>query len=77
MRSILIFSLMVIALLLATPQDAGAYIGPGAGISALGSVLALIGGIFLAIAGFLWYPIKRLLAKFKQKRSTDKKVTPS
>jgi hypothetical protein len=77
MKSILIFSLLITALMIAEPQYAGAYIGPGAGISALGSVLALIGGIFLAIAGFLWYPIKRLLAKFKQKRSADKKVTPS
>jgi len=77
MKSKYIFSLLITALLIATPQYAGAYIGPGAGISAIGSVLALIGGIFLAILGFLWYPIKRLLAKFKKKKKSDEEVTLS
>lgn len=43
-----------------------AYVGPGVGLSAIGTVLAFIGAVFLLIAGFLWYPIKRLL-KRKQK----------
>ena len=37
---------------------AHAYIGPGAGLSAIGSLLALIAAVFVAIFGFLWYPIK-------------------
>ena len=77
MQSILILSLMVIALLLAAPQSAGAYIGPGAGIAAIGTVIALIGSILLAIVAFLWYPIKRLLAKLKQRRMNDQRGTPS
>ena len=40
-----------------------AYVGPGAGLSALGSVLALIGAAFLLFVGFLWYPIKRMLRR--------------
>jgi hypothetical protein len=72
MKSIIILSLMAIALLLAAPQGTGAYIGPGAGIAAIGTVIALIGGILLAIVAFIWYPIKRLLAKIKKKRMTDK-----
>ena len=28
-------------------------------------VIALIGGILLAIVGFVWYPIKRMLRKLK------------
>ena len=40
-----------------------AYIGPGAGLSALGTLLALIFGLLVAIIGFLWYPLKRLLRK--------------
>ena len=54
MQSILILSLIVISLLLAAPQSAGAYIGPGAGIAAIGTVIALIGSILLAIVAFLW-----------------------
>ena len=77
MQSIIILSLMVIALLFATPQGTEAYIGPGAGIAAIGTVIAFIGAILLAIVAFLWYPIKRLLAKIKQKRMNDQKGTPS
>ena len=40
------------------PSLAQAYIGPGAGLSAIGSLLALIAAVFVAIFGFLWYPIK-------------------
>jgi len=77
MQSIIILSLMVIALLLAAPQGTEAYVGPGAGIAAIGTVIALIGGILLAIVAFIWYPIKRLLAKIKRKRMTDKEDFPS
>lgn len=40
-----------------------AYVGPGAGLSALGSLLALLAAVVVAIAGFLWYPIKRIFGK--------------
>ena len=43
-----------------------AYIGPGAGLSAIGSVLALVGAVLLMILGFIWYPVKRILAGRKQ-----------
>lgn len=52
------------------PITAYAYIGPGAGLSAIGSVLALIGAILLAILGFIWFPVKRLLKKIKKKSET-------
>ena len=48
-----------------------AYVGPGAGLSALGSLLALLAAVVVAIAGFLWYPIKRLLGK---RRATEKQA---
>ena len=77
MKLILISSLIVITLLFTVPQGTDAYIGPGAGIAAIGTVLAIIGGILLAIVAFIWYPIKRLLAKIKKKRMTDKEITSS
>lgn len=46
-----------------------AYIGPGAGLSAIGSVLALVGAVLLMILGFVWYPVKRMLARRKQDSS--------
>lgn len=47
------------------PGAAEAYIGPGAGLSAIGSLLALIGAVLLAIVGFVWYPVRRLLRRGK------------
>ena len=53
--------LALAALLL--PAIASAYIGPGPGLSAIGSLLALVGAVLLAIVGFVWYPIRRLLRR--------------
>ena len=47
----------------ATP--AFAYLGPGAGLSAIGAFLALIIGIIVAFFGFIWYPLKRFLRQGK------------
>jgi len=48
-------------LALLAPVTAHAYIGPGAGISAIGSLLALIAAVLLAIVGFVWFPMKRFM----------------
>ncbi len=48
-----------------------AYIGPGTGLSAIGTLIAVIGAVLLAIIGFIWYPVKRLLAKIKKNKSGD------
>ncbi len=52
------------------PSAAHAYIGPGAGISAIGSLLALIAAVLLAIVGFVWYPVKRI-RKNRRKARTE------
>ena len=49
-----LFTALLALAVLALPTIAFAYVGPGAGLSAIGTVLALI-------VGFIWYPIKRLL----------------
>lgn len=61
--------------MVAAPELLHAYVGPGVGLSAIGSVLAFIGAIFLLIVGFLWYPIKRLL-KRRQKPDEDVAADP-
>lgn len=53
------------AIAVLAPGLAQAYIGPGAGISAIGAALALLAAVFFAIVGFVWYPVKRLLKKRK------------
>jgi hypothetical protein len=69
---------LAMVLLLASPRVALAYIGPGAGITAIGTALALIGAVFLAIVGFVWYPIKRLRAKLRERsaRKRDGNADP-
>ena len=53
------------------PNSALAYIGPGAGLSAIGTFLAVVGAVILLIVGFVWYPVKRLLRWLRAKRSAD------
>jgi len=48
------------------PVVAHAYVGPGLGLGALGVVFGILASIFLGIVGIFWYPIKRLLRKFRK-----------
>jgi hypothetical protein len=52
-----------------------AYVGPGAGLSAIGAFLAMVAGVFVAIVGFIWYPIKRLIRRIKGSPSTERPDT--
>ncbi len=56
---------------IALPSSALAYIGPGAGLSAIGTFLAVVGAFLLLIVGFIWYPVKRLLRGLKAKKKAD------
>lgn len=47
------------------PDLAAAYVGPGAGLTAIGSALTFLGLLLLLVAGFLWYPAKRLLRRLR------------
>lgn len=63
--------LSTFALAAGLPGAAMAYIGPGAGLTAIGSVLAFLGVILLLVAGFVWYPVKRLLRRRRRGASVD------
>tara|TARA_B100000212_G_C27305385_1_gene503370 strand:+ start:203 stop:391 length:189 start_codon:yes stop_codon:yes gene_type:complete len=43
-----------------------AYIGPGMSGGVIATILGIIGSIFLALFGILYYPIKRFLKKRKK-----------
>lgn len=53
-------------------DSAAAYIGPGAGITAIGTVVALFGAILLAIVGFIWFPVKRAWARMHGPQNQNK-----
>ncbi|QJB70812.1 hypothetical protein HF685_10990 [Parasphingorhabdus halotolerans] len=60
------------------PDPAQAYLGPGSGLTAIGSILALVGVIGLGIVGFIWYPIKRLINKLRGgRKETENSVETS
>lgn len=71
MRSFECISAGVVAIVLVDLALAGtaqAYVGPGAGLTAIGTVVALLAAVSLAVVGFIWYPIRRLR---RRRRSED------
>ena len=52
------------------PSVAHAYIGPGVGLGVIGTALAFLAAIALAIVGFVWYPLKRVLKGRKLPRTS-------
>jgi len=57
------FKLVFAAALMFFSSMSLAYVGPGAGLSAIGSVIALIFAVLVAFVGFVWFPLKRLFKK--------------
>jgi hypothetical protein len=53
--------------LLAMPEAAHAYGGPGSVISGIGALLAAVAALLASLFGFIWFPLKRLY----QKMSSD------
>lgn len=62
--------------ILLLPNIAAAYIGPGAGLSALGTAVAVVGAFLLLIVGFIWYPVKRLLRGRRASTAAAPEVKP-
>jgi len=54
--------------------NSNAYLGPGLGLGIIASTLGVIIAVLLAIFGIIWFPIKRLLLRSKNKNKKNKKV---
>jgi hypothetical protein len=65
--------LTVILMCLSTP--AFAYIGPGAGISVLGSVLGILATIVVTIGAILFWPLRKLMKRRKARTETGETKT--
>lgn len=59
------FALIAAAPLIIHMESAIAYVGPGTGLSAVGSFFAFLMAIILVIVGFFWLPLKRLYRKWR------------
>ena len=76
MRTLKIVLLSTFAILILS-DAASAYAGPGAGISAIGTLFSIVSAFFLAIVGFVWYPIKRVLRRFRSAPDEKPPIIPS
>ena len=59
-----------ILFLLTLNSSVFAYIGPGMGGGLIAGVLGVVGAVFLALFGILYYPIKRLIKNRQKKKET-------
>jgi uncharacterized membrane protein HdeD (DUF308 family) len=66
-RSSVIASWLAIAagMLLIMPSMAFAYVGPGAGITMIGTLIGIVVVIFGAIGAILYWPVRAMLRKKK------------
>ncbi|MEZ5461022.1 hypothetical protein [Dokdonella sp.] len=67
----LLFALILIAF----SGSAFAYIGPGAGVSFLGSIWAVLIGIVLAVAAVLIWPIRYVIRRMRNSANKAKGAT--
>ena len=67
-RSTLLLLALNFIVLLVSP--AAAYIGPGAGISVLGSLLGILATIFVAIGAILFWPLRTFVQRRKARRQS-------
>lgn len=58
---------MVVALFAAVPLLAHAYVGPGAGLGMVASLLAVVGAVLLSIVGLILWPWRLLRKRLQAK----------
>lgn len=56
-------------------MSALAYIGPGAGISVLGSLLGILATIVVAIGAIVMWPLRKVLKKRRQASAQEREDT--
>jgi hypothetical protein len=64
--------LALIIIFFLTTINANAYIGPGMAGGVIAAIIGIVIAILAAIFVIIWFPIKRLILKIKQKKSQDK-----
>ena len=57
--------ILVLILLAFFASPAFAYVGPGAGISVLGSLLGILATIIVAIGAIIFWPVRKFLKRKK------------
>jgi TM2 domain-containing membrane protein YozV len=63
---------VAILLLVILAGSAQAYVGPGLGGGLVGSLLAVVAGVFMLLVGAVYYPIKKLFGRKSKKQDQPK-----
>jgi len=66
---------LLIVLLTSAATSLQAYVGPGAGISVLGSLLGILATIVVAIGAVILWPIRKLMKRRKSAAETSQPAT--
>jgi hypothetical protein len=53
----------IFMLMMGSSECAYAYIGPGAGLGMIGSVIAIIIAVLIVVVGLIIYPIRRVMKR--------------
>ena len=61
----------LVLVLMATAPLAMAYIGPGSGISVVGSLLGLLATILITVGAIALFPFRRMMKRRAQKQSSE------
>ncbi len=61
----------LILLLMGASLPASAYVGPGAGLSLIGSLIGVLGVIVVAGFGVLLYPLQQLRDRLRRRKCAD------
>jgi membrane protein implicated in regulation of membrane protease activity len=72
---ILAKTLLTCALTLGVMHTAGAYVGPGAGLSLLGALWGLLAAVFAALAFVLLWPLRRIIKARREKGTPARSQT--
>jgi hypothetical protein len=73
---IMMMRFVLSAALILFPFGAEAYIGPGAGLSALGTLAAVAGALLVAVVGIILFPIRILLKRLRRVQGTNSSDAP-
>jgi hypothetical protein len=65
---------IVIAVFAAVPLLAHAYVGPGAGLGMIASLLAVVGAMLLSIVGLILWPWRMLKKRLQAKSGARERI---
>ena len=60
-----------IVIVITLPSPLCAYVGPGAAITMFGALFAVLAAVVFAIGGILFWPIRSLLRKIREKKQRN------